>query len=270
MDGFRDRFGSRYDRNNTTRNSQGRTNNAERMSNDRTPERGMDRNDRYEGDYDYAGRDEYLDRSYIDPRGRRNPQSDFGSSRQLDLIQDYLEEANEDRRATGKEIIHAVDGNSKKIDKSLEVLDELKESVNKVVSQESEAETIDIEELSHKNKEEILEAILNNTNLIGALKEELEKRAEEEKALLNEKKESEEEADDKPSLEDLISGLEDHVHKESVKCYRNVMGALEDKDKDSEDKVAKNVGTVKIFSIIQLALTTVNLILLILYIFRIL
>ncbi|MBQ8969732.1 MAG: hypothetical protein IJ073_00245, partial [Lachnospiraceae bacterium] len=62
--------------------------------------------------------------------------------------------------------------------------------------------------------------------------------------------------------------LTDHVHKENVKCYRNVAGALEEQEKKTEEKLS-GLGMVKIFSIIQLALIVVNVVLLALYIFRV-
>ncbi len=278
MDGFRDRFGSRYDRNASSRG------NGQRVANDR----GSERTDRYEGDFEYGGRDEYAGRDYPDPRRGRSPQPDPVNSRQLDMIQDYLEEAKEDRMASEKEILHAVDNNAKMIDRSLDILGEIKESVEKAgLDSREEEETIDIEELSHKNKEEIIGAITNNAGqiaasiadnteqiaasiadnkfLLNALREELLKRAEEEAEA-----ESEEGKEEKASIEDLISGLEDHVHKESVKCYRNVLGAFEDHEKAAEEKSGKGIGIVKIFSIVQLALTVINIVLLALYIFGIL
>ncbi|MCR5735863.1 MAG: hypothetical protein K6G22_14780 [Lachnospiraceae bacterium] len=253
MDGFRDRFGSRYDRNASPRGNGQRTN----------TERGTERPERYEGEYEYGGRDEYMG-NYSDPRRGRSPQPDHGSSRQLEVIQDYLEEAKEDRMASEKEILHAVDNNAKMIDRSLDILGEIKEKVEKVgtVEPHEEEDTIDIEELSHKNKEELLSAIAGNADLINALKDELTRMAEELKT-------EEEEGEEKTSLEDLVSGLEDHVHKESVKCYRNVLGAFEDHEKNAEEKSVKGLGTLKIFSIAQLALTVINLILLVLYIFGI-
>ena len=261
MDGFRDRFGSRYDRN----SGRSTTSNSSRGNLDR--DRGsMDR------DFDYGnGRNDYQSADDYGSNSRRSSQSSMGGGgmdgRQLDIIRDYFDEAKDD----SKEILHVVGNNSKMLDRSLDILGELKDKAER--SGDSKAAVdfsgpiASFEELSKKNKEEIVSAIAGNADLLNLLKEEIKKNSEAISAASSAEG-GEKEAADKEELEKYFADLTDHVHKENVKCYRNVAGALEEQEKKTEEKLS-GLGMVKIFSIIQLALIVVNVVLLALYIFRV-
>ncbi len=275
MDGFRDRFGSRYDRSSGRSTASGSRN----MDRDRgAMDRGsMDRGN--ERDYDYGGRNDYPARD--DYSGRRLPAQNMGgmenmgnsqsqggiNGRQLEIIRDYFDEAKDD----SKEILHAVDNNSKMLDRSLDILGELKDKAGKSVEQvaappvDFSAPLASILDSGKGNKEEIVAAIAANSELLNLIKEQVAKNAEAISAI-----DTGEEGGgiDKEELERYFSELTDHVHKENVKCYRNVAGALEEYDKKSEEK-GSGIGVVKVFSIIQLALTVLNVVLLALYIFRV-
>ena len=266
MDGFRDRFGSRYDR------SSGRSTASSSRNIDR--DRGaMDRGS--ERDYDYSGRNDYQSR---DDYNRRLPSQSMGmdnmgsqasgggvSGRQLEIIRDYFDEAKDD----SKEILHAVDNNAKMLDRSLDLLGELKEKADKPGEQTAavdfSAPLASIQDAGKANKEEIIAAIAGNAELLKLIKEQATKNAE---AISSIEGGEDGEALDKEEIEKYFSDLTDHVHKENVKCYRNVAGALEEFEKKTEEK-GSGIGVVKIFSIIQLALTVLNVVLLALYIFRV-
>ncbi|MCR4655100.1 MAG: hypothetical protein K5770_02555 [Lachnospiraceae bacterium] len=267
MDGFRDRFGSRYDRSSGRSTSSGSRGSVER-------ERGAaDReNDR---DYDYGGRNDYQGR---DEYGGRRMQSSAGgmsmdggsaggvSGRQLEIIRDYFDEAKDD----SKEILHAVDNNAKMLDRSLDILGEIRDKAGRPVEQAAAPQIDlsgpiqDIQDLGKANKEEIVKAIADNAELLKLIKEQVSKNAEAISGIGGE----EGNGLDKEEIEKFFTDLTDHVHKENVKCYRNVAGALEEYDKKNEEK-GSGIGVVKIFSIIQLALTVLNVVLLALYIFRV-
>ncbi|HAV00583.1 MAG TPA: hypothetical protein DCW47_05255 [Lachnospiraceae bacterium] len=281
MDGFRDRFGSRYDRSSGRSTASGSRNiDRDRGAMDRGP---MDRGN--ERDYDYGGRNDYQSRD--DYSGRRLPAQNMGgmdsvgnaqsqggiNGRQLEIIRDYFDEAKDD----SKEILHAVDNNSKMLDRSLDILGELKDKAGRTVEQAPQ--TVDfsaplasimdsgraIMDSGKANKEEIVAAIAANKELLNLIREQAAKNAE---AISSIDIGEEGGGFDKEELEKYFSDLTDHVHKENVKCYRNVAGALEEYDKKSEEK-GSGIGVVKVFSIIQLALTVLNVVLLALYIFRV-
>ncbi len=276
MDGFRDRFGSRYDRSSGRSTASGSRSGADR-------DRGvMDRGK--EADYDYGGRNEYQPRDDYGRRLSSQPGMSMGggmdgaqagggvSGRQLEIIRDYFDEAKDD----SKEILHAVDNNSKMLDRSLDILGELKDRAERNIPQQAAPAPapIDlsgpiqsIQDMGRANKEEIVRAIAENADLLNAVKEQVLKNAEA-IAAVGTVGEQEGDAFDKEELDKYFTDLTDHVHKENVKCYRNVAGALEEYEKKSEEK-GSGIGVVKIFSIIQLALTVLNVVLLALYIFRV-
>ena len=110
-------------------------------------------------------------------------------------------------------------------------------------------EKIDFQSLSDANKEEILKAILSNKDILNKvleqsqilelLKQELiEKKVEEEK-------EKEDNLFDKSTAEKAFIDLEDHVHKENVKCYRNVQTAIAEQDAQTYGKVSRELSTIR-------------------------
>ena len=118
--------------------------------------------------------------------------------------------------------------------------------------------------MSEANKEEILKAVFSNadllkqvvenTDLIKVLKEELvDKKVEEEK-------EKDENTFDKASAEKAFIDLEDHVHKENVKCYRNVQAAITEQDDKTYGKLKKGMDTLKGLLITAIVFGAANLI----------
>lgn len=60
-------------------------------------------------------------------------------------------------------------------------------------------------------------------------------------------------------MEKHYADLEDHVHKECVKCYRNVQQALTEQTAETQSKIEKNVANVKSIATISLILNAVTL-----------
>jgi len=67
----------------------------------------------------------------------------------------------------------------------------------------------------------------------------------------------------KAALDEVYKNLEDHVHKENVRCYRNVQAALTEQNTSISNTVKSNVAFVKIFSIITMVISLMNLVLII-------
>ena len=73
-----------------------------------------------------------------------------------------------------------------------------------------------------------------------------------------------EEPEDKPaplSADDAANyyrELEEHVHKECVKCYRNVQSALTEQNADANNGVAKSIASMKIMSILALVFSALG------------
>lgn len=65
--------------------------------------------------------------------------------------------------------------------------------------------------------------------------------------------------------EKLYKELEDHVHKECVKCYRNVQSALAEQNTEESNGLSKSVSGLRIMVLVTLILNVVSLVLYILY-----
>ena len=176
---------------------------------------------------------------------------------QLDVIQDLFYDERVDREASGKELLRAVDNNSKLLNKNFRLLSDMKDDMDS-------DEGFDYAGMSEANKEEILKAVFSNadllkqvvenTDLIKVLKEELiDKKVEE-------VKEKEENTFDKAAAEKAFIDLEDHVHKENVKCYRNVQAAITEQDDKTYGKLKKGMDTLKGLLITAIVFGAANLI----------
>ncbi len=232
------KFASRFEKNlNLNRNMQGR-----------------DSSDRLRAEREYERR--RLERNQVNIDQIKEVVADSNSD-QLDAIQDLFYDERVDREASGKELLRAVDNNQKLLNKNFRLLSDMKDDLDS-------DDGLDFRELSEANKEEILKAvfsnedllkqILENTDLLKTLKEELiDKKVEE-------AKEKEDNTFDKASAEKAFIDLEDHVHKENVKCYRNVQAAMEEMDEKSYGRLKKGMDTLKGLLIAAVVLGAANLI----------
>ena len=215
---------------------------------------GRDNSDRLRAEREYERR--RLEKNQVNIEQIKEVVTDSNSD-QLDAIQDLFYDERVDREASGKELLRAVDNNQKLLNKNFRLLSDMKDDLDS-------DDGLDLRELSEANKEEILKAVfsngdllkqvLDNTDLLKTLKEELiDKKVEEEK-------EKEDNAFDKTSAEKAFIDLEDHVHKENVKCYRNVQAAMEEMDEKSFGRLKKGMDTLKGLLIAAVVLGAANLI----------
>ncbi|HCM91728.1 MAG TPA: hypothetical protein DIS78_04080 [Lachnospiraceae bacterium] len=215
---------------------------------------GRDNSDRLRAEREYERR--RLEKNQVNIEQIKEVVTDSNSD-QLDAIQDLFYDERVDREASGKELLRAVDNNQKLLNKNFRLLSDMKDGLDS-------DDGLDLRELSEANKEEILKAVfsngdllkqvLDNTDLLKTLKEELiDKKVEEEK-------EKEDNAFDKASAEKAFIDLEDHVHKENVKCYRNVQAAMEEMDEKSFGRLKKGMDTLKGLLIAAVVLGAANLI----------
>ena len=252
MDNFRDRFASRGGRDRYERSDR------------------ADRYDRYERD----DRDDRYDRDEPDERSSRRAPSYGGDSvqiddianavdksngKQLEVIADCFDDVKDEVVASEKEILKAID----------RIADSADAARGQYVNAAPAQPAID-----PAMKEEILAAVFSNTNLLNSIRETLDKKEQDELAKQAEiPAEAEEEAPAKDPLKEalgeLYNNLEDHVHKENVKCYRNVQAALTEQGTQIVGQNKKSLTFLKIFAIINLALTVVNIALLVCFLFGI-
>lgn len=255
MDGFRDRAANRYDR-------------GERMDRGDRMDR-MDRMDRG----DYMDRDDRMDRasrrvaqSY--GNGGYQQEADFSmvldsiernNARQLNAISDLFDDAKDDRRASEKEILRAVDDNAS-------VLNEIKQNIMRQ-GREQFQPGVPAQSFDPAMKEELMQAIMSNTSLLNMIRQEL---AESVKQQASQEQPAEQKDDDAnnqallAALDDYFKNMEEHVHKENVKCYRNVQAALTEQGNGDTEVKAKGIGLITIFTIITTVLSVAHLALFIL------
>ena len=114
------------------------------------------------------------------------------------------------------------------------------------------------------NSEEILRTVANNNTLLNTLRSEV---AGIQSDLMDAKTpaaaaDSSSPLDANPITKeemDIINGeLQEHVHKECVKVYKNVQAALETQNANVEETVKKGTGGLKVFVILNLVLTLLN------------
>ena len=242
MDGFRDRF-SRLERGGAPRG----------MERDYNEYGDRDYNDRgYDRDYNDRGYNDYADRGRRPEMAPQRPEVnmsqiedivDNSNSRQLKIMQNCVADAKDDLTASNKEIAKAVDA-----------------VVEKITAANTNSGN-DSSEVIMKAKEEIMQAVLNNSEVLNMLKCSLIK----EDAEAAEAEVPSDQELTKALVEELFSNLEDHVHKENVKCYRNVQAALESQDRSEASGGNGSLTLVTIFSILSVALTVVNIALLVFY-----
>ncbi|MCR5355950.1 MAG: hypothetical protein K6E63_00955 [Lachnospiraceae bacterium] len=165
---------------------------------------------------------------------------------QLDAIQDMFYDERVDRESAGKELLRAVDSNAKLLNKNYRLLNDIKDDLDS-------DETVDLREISEENKEEILKAVFSNKEILTLLKQELiDNKAEENREWV-------EKLFDKETAEKAFIDLEDHVHKENVKCCKNVQAAIEETDEKAFGRIKKGFNAVKALVTVSLLFGIANL-----------
>ena len=213
-----------------------------------------DNADRLRTDREYAER-RRLERSQVSIDQIREVVSDSNGD-QLDAIQDLFYDERVDREASGKELLRAVDNNSKLLNKNFRLLSDMKDDMDS-------DDDLDFKELSEANKEEILKAVFSNSDLLKQVIENTDLIRVLKEKLVDKKEEKDNNAFDKASAEKAFIDLEDHVHKENVKCYRNVQATMEEMDEKTYGKIKKGMDMLKGLLITAIVFGAANLIFLI-------
>ncbi len=204
---------------------------------------GRDSSDRMRSERDYAQR--RYEKSQVNLDQIKEVVTDSNGD-QLGAIQDLFYDERVDREASDKELLRAVDNNQKLLNRNFRLLSDMRDEIDS-------DDGLDFKELSEANKEEILKAVFSNADLLKQVLENTD--------LLKSMKE--ENAFDKSAAEKAFIDLEDHVHKENVKCYRNVQAALEENEEKSYGKIKKGMDTLKALLITAIVFGAANLIFLI-------
>ncbi len=184
------------------------------------------------------------------------------NSKQLEVFADCIDDVKDEVYASEKEIMKA--------------LDQIASSAN-TSSRSSRLQEPVAAQLDPASKEEILRAVAENTDLLLAIRDALEKKKEEQPEAVAEPApapvpEQGEEAQEQPAdplnaaLTQYYNNMEEHVHKENVKCYRNVQAALSEQGTQIVEQSKKSLTLLKILAIISTVLGFVNIALLISYI----
>lgn len=225
-------------------------------------DRGMDRADRYDRD-DIDERNSRRAPGYsgdvqIDDIAKAMEQS---NSKQLEVISDCLEDVKDEVYASEKELLKAID----------RVADSVDSSRGQHISAAPQQPAVD-----PAMKEELLAAIFSNTNLLNSIREMMLKKEEEaENAVAAAEKEPAQAPEENETmteeqiLKTVLAGfyndMEEHVHKENVKCYRNVQAALQEQSEQIVNSKSGASTFVKIFLILNLAFSVANIALFVCY-----
>lgn len=245
---------------------------------------GSERASRERYDYDRLDRPERAERGEMGERmNRRSSYAAEGiqiddvanvveesNAKQLEMFADCIEDVKDEVFASEKEIMKAID--------------RVAGSVNTVGRNQRsmEAPAPVQPAFDPAMKQEILNAIFGNTDLLNSIREMLEKKEEpapvseapieEAPVEAEEEKPEEKQPEEDPirkALAEYFNNMEDHVHKENVKCYRNVQAALTEQGTQIVEQNKKSLGFLKAFAIVNLMLAVINITLLACFIFGI-
>lgn len=254
MDSFRERMGGRYER----------------------AERGGARGDRYERSAE--------DRYERAPRRESgvgieaiSSAIDKSNKDQLEVILDMFDDAKADRLESERAIINAISqgaasrgqamptnmaaapgaaNNSISAEQFERNVNEIKGGLGEVLARVADMNQAQ-QAAGSNSDEEILTAIGDNRSLLNMIRQDI----------LNVRSNDESEEEDNTDSDALTieaadkyyNDLEEHIHKESVKCYKNVQAALGDQTAEASAKVLKAVSGTKIMAIVSLVLNVVTL-----------
>lgn len=114
------------------------------------------------------------------------------------------------------------------------------------------------------SNEEILSALSDNRSMLNMLRQDiLNGFARSEEADNAEDNNNRSEGLSAEAADKYYKDMEEHVHKECVKCYRNVQSTLEEQNEEAHNKSKKEIGEVRTVAVISLALNVVIIVLLI-------
>ena len=185
-----------------------------------------------------------------------------------DLLQQFAEE----------QLPMLIRGNSSILNQIREALSDQEDMIKKISDEIERTSENNVSVNTSNGNEEVLNVASTNNALLNALRSDvagiqaeirnttdrLSKKADEENAPLDD-----EDVLTKSKAEDMYKKLDETIHNDCVKVYRNVQKLMEEQNAGADDSVKKSIGGLRLLSIINLILLLLNLLALLAKIFEI-
>lgn len=185
-----------------------------------------------------------------------------------DLLQQFAEE----------QLPMLIRGNSSILNQIREALSDQEDMIKKISDEIERTSENNVSVNTSNGNEEVLNVASTNNALLNALRSDvagiqaeirnttdrLSKKADEENSPLDE-----EDILTKTKAEDMYKKLDETIHNDCVKVYRNVQKLMEEQNAGADDSIKKSIGGLRLLSIINLILLLLNLLALLAKIFEI-
>ncbi len=185
-----------------------------------------------------------------------------------DLLQQFAEE----------QLPMLIRGNSSILNQIREALSDQEDMIKKISDEIERTSKNNVGVNTSNGNEEVLNVASTNNALLNALRSDvagiqaeirnttdrLSKKADEENAPLDD-----EDVLTKSKAEDMYKKLDETIHNDCVKVYRNVQKLMEEQNAGADDSIKKSIGGLRLLSIINLILLLLNLLALLAKIFEI-
>ena len=185
-----------------------------------------------------------------------------------DLLQQFAEE----------QLPMLIRGNSSILNQIREALSDQEDMIKKISDEIERTSENNVSVNTSNGNEEVLNVASTNNALLNALRSDvagiqaeirnttdrLSKKADEENAPLDD-----EDVLTKSKAEDMYKKLDETIHNDCVKVYRNVQKLMEEQNAGADDSIKKSIGGLRLLSIINLILLLLNLLALLAKIFEI-
>lgn len=185
-----------------------------------------------------------------------------------DLLQQFAEE----------QLPMLIRGNSSILNQIREALSDQEDMIKKISDEIERTSENNVGVNTSNGNEEVLNVASTNNALLNALRSDvagiqaeirnttdrLSKKADEENSPLDD-----EDVLTKSKAEDMYKKLDESIHNDCVKVYRNVQKLMEEQNAGADDSIKKSIGGLRLLSIINLILLLLNLLALLAKIFEI-
>ena len=185
-----------------------------------------------------------------------------------DLLQQFAEE----------QLPMLIRGNSSILNQIREALSDQDDMIKKISDEIERTSKNNVGVNTSNGNEEVLNVASTNNALLNALRSDvagiqaeirnttdrLSKKADEENSPLDD-----EDVLTKSKAEDMYKKLDETIHNDCVKVYRNVQKLMEEQNAGADDSIKKSIGGLRLLSIINLILLLLNLLALLAKIFEI-
>ena len=183
-----------------------------------------------------------------------------------DLLQQFAEE----------QLPMLIRGNSSILNQIREALSDQEDMIKKISDEIERTSENNVGVNTSNGNEEVLNVASTNNALLNALRSDvagiqaeirnttdrLSKKADEENSPLDDE-------DVLTKSEDMYKKLDETIHNDCVKVYRNVQKLMEEQNAGADDSIKKSIGGLRLLSIINLILLLLNLLALLAKIFEI-